>query len=75
MEMRNWTDGLSIREVELTSLADWPSKPLDLAEPGNRAYLLTGAGWRGYVLGGLVETSEDDGNPKDRSPQLGPLSD
>lgn len=71
-EFRTWMDGVTIQEVALEALADWESKPLALAEPSHRAFLLIGSDWRGYVLAGTVNVLEDDGDPKARSPLLGP---
>ncbi|MBP7704236.1 MAG: hypothetical protein KA105_02985 [Caulobacter sp.] len=73
MEMRLWTNGLTIQEVGLDMLAKQASAPLALAEPGAKAYLLSGEGWQGYVLGGIIGTLEDNGDPSERSPLLGSL--
>lgn len=60
MELRVWTDGLLIEEVEAAHVANMRSRPTALLEPGNRVYALKGDGWEGYVVGGVLSTAEDD---------------
>lgn len=71
IELRFWFDGIRIEEVELGQLKGLPSNPLALAEPGNRAYAVTGDGWSGYILAGIARTHEDNGGPLDPSALLG----
>jgi hypothetical protein len=61
MELRCWFDGIAIDEVPDGFLADFASKPRELVEAGNKIYKLTGKGWCGYVVAGIVRTHEDDG--------------
>jgi hypothetical protein len=60
IELRAWTDGLTIEEVAPETIADMPSRPTALIEPGNRVYALRGGGWEGFVVGGIVRTAEDE---------------
>lgn len=62
MELRFWFDGVDVSEEPREELAGFPSKPLVLAEIGNESYIFRGNGWRGYVLGGIMATHEDDGD-------------
>lgn len=60
LEIRAWIDHLGIEEQELSFLEDFKSNPHSMAEPGNRAYRVSGSGWFGYVLAGTVSVREDD---------------
>jgi hypothetical protein len=60
IELRVWTESLFIEEVEAGSIADALSRPIALVEPGNRVYALGGDDWKGFVVGGIVMTAEDD---------------
>jgi hypothetical protein len=60
MEIRCWFDGIAIEETDKSFLANYPSRPLDLLEHGNRIFVLKGKGWTGFILGGVVSYNEDD---------------
>lgn len=60
VELRAWTEGLSVEKVDAASVIDAPSHPTDLIETGNRVYALRGTGWQGFVVGGSMHTLEDD---------------
>ena len=60
IELRAWTEGLVIEEVEAGVVADATSRPADLIEPGNRVYAVRGSGWEGFIVGGTFHTVEDD---------------
>jgi len=32
-----------------------------MIEPGNKVYSLVGRGWEGFVVGGIIQFKEDDG--------------
>jgi hypothetical protein len=68
IELRLYTKGLAIHEIDPSHLADAPSNPTELIEPGNRVYQLVGDGWRGFVVGGILSTVEDDGEETGSSP-------
>ena len=74
MEIRCWLDGIMIEEVDVHYLAEFSSKPDQMIEPGNKVYAIIGGGWRGYVLGGLAFTGEDDGEYGAPSGKLAPLN-
>lgn len=38
VELRAWTEGLVVEEVDAGAVADATSRPADLIEPGNRVY-------------------------------------
>jgi hypothetical protein len=62
MEVRVWFKGITIEEVgDLTFLEDQRSRPADMIEPGNKAYALISDCWRGFIVGGIVQFKEDDG--------------
>lgn len=61
IELRTWFDGIRIEEVDPRYIANRESRPESFMEVGNRAYALTGTGWAGFVLGGIVNVHEDDG--------------
>ena len=67
MEMRCWFDGVSIAEVDREFLVGFRSNPVEMIEPGNKVYAINGLGWQGYVLGGIVQTIEDERDPRDPS--------
>lgn len=60
LELRVWTDGLTIEEVDKENVADASTWPIPLIERGNRVYRLKGAGWEGYVVGGALFAAEDE---------------
>ncbi len=59
MEVRSWFTGVKIEEVEPPLLQDRESRPIELMEPGNKAYRLIGSGWEGFVIGGIISIHED----------------
>jgi hypothetical protein len=61
MEIRAWFDGIKIEEVEISQLQKQSSRPGDLTEIGNKAYQLSGLGWEGFILWGIVTFCEDEG--------------
>ena len=74
MEIRTWFDGLKIEEANRKYLEGRPSKPVEMIEPGNRIYALTGTGWEGFIVGGIVSVREDDGEYMDPSALTGSMS-
>ena len=73
MELRARSEGLHISKIPFEELEGLPSRPLDLIGDGQEsAYLVSGKGWSGYVLGLSVFTVEDYGPPLGRSILLGP---
>ena len=70
VELRAWTDGLLIEEVDAARVSEVQTRPLSLIEPGNRVYALAGDGWNGYVVGGALFTAEDDKEIGDPSPLI-----
>ena len=60
MEIRSWFDGITIEEADERFLVNYPSRPLDLMETGNRIFALKGKGWTGFILGGVISYNEDD---------------
>ena len=72
LELRAWTDGLFIEEVEPSSIVDRPSRPTALIEPGNRVYALRGNGWEGFIVAGAIFTAEDDKEESEPSSLLEP---
>jgi hypothetical protein len=70
LELRVWTEGLSIAEVDPSNIADAPSRPGVLIESGNRVYALGGDGWTGFIVGGIMRTAEDEGEAWDESPLI-----
>jgi len=68
IEIRAFFDAISIEEEDDPAfLADRPSNPIQMLEPGIKLYRLKGAGWSGYVVGGIWATHEDDGEFRDES--------
>ena len=67
MEMRSWFDGVEIEEVDPSCLGSRNAKPAGMVEPGNRAYIVRGGNWDGYIIGGLVRTHEDEQEYMDKS--------
>jgi hypothetical protein len=62
MEIRAWFKGIRIEEVDDPHFLDGQrSKPAEMIEPGNKIYALISAGWRGFIVGGIVRFNEDDG--------------
>ena len=60
VELRAWTEGLVVEEVDAGAVAEATSRPADLIEPGNRVYAVRGSGWEGFIVGGTMHTVEDD---------------
>jgi hypothetical protein len=75
MEMRCWFDGVNIEEVGPDYLNGFRSNPVEMMEHGNRVYAVTGTGWIGFIVGGIVSTLEDNGDPLGPSGLTGDLSD
>ena len=71
MELRCWTEGLSIEEVSLDYLDGFKSKPVEMLQPGLKVYCVKGQNWRGFILGGIMRSHEDDGSYWDPSALLG----
>ncbi len=62
MEIRAWFKGIKVEETDDLGLLDGQrSKPTDMTEPGNKIYALSGTGWQGFLIGGVVRFKEDDG--------------
>jgi hypothetical protein len=74
MEIRAWLKGIRIEEVDDPRFLDGQrSNPAAMIEPGHRIYSLTSpgspgwgvvgqsTGWQGFIVGGIVQVKEDDG--------------
>jgi hypothetical protein len=61
MEIRSWFEGIKIEEVDQKFLEGYPSNPAEMIEQGNKVYPLVGTGWKGFVVGGIMQFKEDDG--------------
>jgi hypothetical protein len=62
VEVRARFDGITIEEADDASfLADRPSNPAAIVEPGVKLYRLKGNDWSGFVVGGIWATHEDAG--------------
>jgi hypothetical protein len=70
MEARSWFNGIEIEEVDPSHLDDRGGKPLEMMEPGNKAYSIRGNDWWGYINGGIARTHEDDGEFMEESKLL-----
>ena len=68
--MRFWFSGVVIEERPLSFLSGFASRPSALVEPGNIVYAVEGSDWSGYVVAGILRTSEDEGEVNDPSPLL-----
>lgn len=62
MEIRTWFDGIQIDQVGADYLRAFQSKPEEMMEKGNRIYSLTSTNWRGFIVGGIISTLEDEGD-------------
>jgi hypothetical protein len=67
LEVRCWFDGLTIEETDVDFLKDFHSNPAQMIEPGNKIYLLKSRDWFGFIVGGIMRTHEDDGEPFEAS--------
>ena len=68
IEIRCWFDGIAIeKQDKLEVLASHPSKPLQMVEPGIQVYRLVGRDWEGMIVGGIVQTHEDQGEFSEES--------
>jgi hypothetical protein len=63
LEIRCWFDGLTIEETDASFLQDAPSNPAQMIEPGNKVYALKSRDWTGFIVGGIMRTHEDQGEP------------
>ncbi len=62
MELRAYFKGIRIEEVDNPQFLDSQRrKRAEIVEPGNKIYSLVSAGWRGFIVGGVVRMKEDDG--------------
>ena len=59
LEIRCWSDGLTIEETDIQNIRGKGSRPQEIAE-GRRAFSVTGTEWSGFNVGGAVYTHEDD---------------
>jgi len=48
-------------EVHPDFLSGQRSKPAEVLEPGTRTYPLSSSGWGGFIVAGIVQFVEDDG--------------
>lgn len=67
MEIRSWSDGLEIEEVDKEYLIGFRSNPIEMVEPANKIYALQGKGWQGFVVGGALSVHEDEAELMDPS--------
>ena len=70
MEVRVFTEGLIVGEEDPEYLSRFPSRPLEMMEPGLIAYSIGNGTWSGYVLAGSFQVGEDRGELQDPSPLL-----
>ena len=68
LEIRFYFRGIHIEEVGSEYLKNFRSRPLEMLENGVRIYAFHGAGWDGFVIGGVFLQGEDDGEYADPSP-------
>lgn len=61
LECRTSFADLVIEEVEAAFLDGVRSKARESIEPGHKVYSLRSGNWVGFVVGGIVSHSEDDG--------------
>ena len=59
LEIRRWSDSLTIEETGIQKLEGKSSRPQDVGE-GRRVFSVTGDSWSGFILGAAVYTHEDD---------------
>ena len=69
-ELRYWFDGINIQEVGVDYLGPFASRPKQMVERGNRIYELSGGGWNGFIVGGIMQLHEDIGWPMEKSALL-----
>jgi hypothetical protein len=62
LEIRAWFKGIKIEEVDPTFVEGRHSNPEEMIEYGNRVYAITSSGWSGFIVGGVVQFNEDDGD-------------
>jgi hypothetical protein len=60
VEIRSWFEGFEIAIVDLAYLRDFRSRPAEMMQPGLNAYALSGMGWQGFIVGGILCVHEDD---------------
>ena len=60
MEIRAWFEGVKIEEVGPEFLQPRSSNPAEMIEPGNKVYSLSGVGWSGFVVAGIMQLKEDE---------------
>ena len=60
MEMRLWSKGIKIEQVDPSYVLNQRSVPQAMIEPGNIVYSLSGSDWSGYLLAGIVRTIEEE---------------
>ena len=70
MDLRSWSNGLSVDEESADYLAALRSAPSEMMEPGNRVYVVRGQGWAGHIVGGIVTWIEFKGVEDDPSPLI-----
>jgi len=70
VELRFWTEGLFIEEMDPKFIESRASNPLGLMERGNKAYAISGADWSGFIVGGIMLAHEDDKEFSDPSALL-----
>ena len=61
LEISAWSDGLKIEQVEPEFLQGRSSNPAEMIEPGNKIYRLSGSGWTGFIVAGIMRFHEDEG--------------
>ena len=62
MEIRAWFRGIRIEEIDDPHfLSSQRSKPVEMLESGNRIYALSSSGWDGFIVAGILQFVEDDG--------------
>lgn len=67
MDVRAWTDGLTIEKTDAKQLEGYRSNPAEMIEIGNIVYLVSGVGWQGFIVGGGCFFKEDELNINDPS--------
>jgi len=58
MDVRAWTDELTVENADTNLIERYLSKPTEMLEKGLFIYRLVGRGWQGYVVACRVDSKE-----------------
>jgi hypothetical protein len=59
-EIRSWSEGFEIAQVDQDYLQDFRSRPAEMMQPGLNVYAISGKGWQGFIVGGNLCVHEDE---------------